>query len=453
MQLQLVEFMDKDKLVEDAQKAFIAYLEDKNKPVFPKSKFGLFPPSIRHPDGNGEIYIGDDAYDLLLEISELIVQEYKLSRIIAEKDIVRLVLELFREVTFGFNTDIEHGDEFFEEVSRRVESSLSDYIVYIPFIASHSPDANQKMYFGDVVIHNSSSFDETISEMHEKTKKKGENFSCVSDVVNHYQKYHWVIEVPVKKVYSTEVAMGIAEQVATIVLNVFHIRISASHSDRMIVGFDSIPSGQTNQLYVKNGNELSCIYGYKSIGNVGLPDKLSSLFDDEFGSELLTAFTKSIDLFLDLKKDYPHNRRILEAAYWYGDAVRENNKTVRVVKYFSALERLVIFGEDNSLTSRICNRVAALLLNMGYVEPGSVKSLKEQIKNAYHLRSCILHGSISPYEKNLSTPLGEIDELCRNAIVSFSWVLNKQIAEEGGEKNLKEWLINLVTSLGVDKVS
>lgn len=83
--------------------------------------------------------------------------------------------------------------------------------------------------------------------------------------------------------------------------------------------------------------------------------------------------------------------RYLDAAAWYADAARETRHPAAILKYLTAMERLLWTGETGGVTRRLSERAAALCFT---VDPWNFEELTKEIRSAYDLRSGIVHGRI-----------------------------------------------------------
>lgn len=107
--------------------------------------------------------------------------------------------------------------------------------------------------------------------------------------------------------------------------------------------------------------------------------------------------------------------RFLDAMAWYGQAISEKQISVQIVKYVAALERLTVTRkiDDGSLTKTVVGRTA--ILSYDETKEGYEKALKEADK-IYDYRSGLMHGSKSPFDKDLELISPMAEEITRNAL-------------------------------------
>jgi hypothetical protein len=122
---------------------------------------------------------------------------------------------------------------------------------------------------------------------------------------------------------------------------------------------------------------------------------------------------------------------------WYGQAISEKQISVQIVKCVAALERLTVTKKlEKGLTDTVVRRTA--LLSYDETKEGYEKALKEAGK-IYDYRSGLMHGSKSPFDKNLEliSPMAEeiTQKALFNALRIFTELDNK--VENVREKQLE----------------
>ena len=117
----------------------------------------------------------------------------------------------------------------------------------------------------------------------------------------------------------------------------------------------------------------------------------------------------------NLSAPSPIGQRFLDAAAWYGEAVRDYFPASRLVKYVTAIERILTTKNEKQLSETIAMRGAAILMAGG---DGTPARDREQLKHVYDMRSRIIHGSRSPHERGLGRILQDAERLSRRIILS-----------------------------------
>jgi hypothetical protein len=107
--------------------------------------------------------------------------------------------------------------------------------------------------------------------------------------------------------------------------------------------------------------------------------------------------------------------RLLDALQWFGDASFEESGGVQIVKWVAALERLTATERlYKGLTHNFCKRVALLASGLG---TGNVEDAYKDARNAYELRSDVMHGSRSQDDRHLLLSNGFVHDLTREALL------------------------------------
>lgn len=441
MKLNKAKLKSLDHILDEFIRASGRFALEKRPKLIPDSKW-IFPPMINRGDGTSTL-IGDDAQDKLIEFSREFRKEFSYERIISNEDVVSLVKSLMTDFIFKQDTRLSKIETFIEELDSKIQLGLKSYNVIVPFIASHKEEFSQVLKVGKATVYSRDSFlRNTSSKLRQNEMADDYRYNEIAD---HYEKFLWFIEVPVPAVYDSNLAVNIAQRIATLILNLFHLKISASHSDKMKVGFE-FDSPQTSSYVIlsEQGGEPFCIRSKGARGNVGFKEAFLDIFHVDSPSKLLEIISRSVDLSLQLRNSYPFNNRLVEAMHWYGEGVREKSITVAVVKYVTALERLLTFNEHGEIKRRICNRATVLLINSGFAHVSEADIVKKDIAKIYELRSKIVHGSISPTSSSLDVSIRDIESICRKTIYSFAVAIGHSLNSSDKESKLQSWLTGLV---------
>ena len=99
-----------------------------------------------------------------------------------------------------------------------------------------------------------------------------------------------------------------------------------------------------------------------------------------------------MELAVDPALNRSLSQRFLDAAQWFGEASRDKSPSTRVVKYVTALERMVMTEEHDDISRLVSDRVSAFCFD----KPEDREEWRAKVKKTYDLRSKLVHGSISP---------------------------------------------------------
>lgn len=432
-----------NKLIEEAVNEFARFKETVDIVELLKTKDALYEPSIPDPIKGGSVFCGKKAFSYIEALALHVVKKDGWERSIYKRDAIEESRRLFGKAIFDTSFVVEDGDDFVDKLSQKIASELRNFIIYIPCHVAHGCIEPETLQIGNLRLINRLYFKQITSGLGEDEEDDVLRNIWV-DVLTRYQRFFWFMEVPILGVYNFDLAKEIASVLAQHAINLMHLVISSSHSDKMMVGYDIPAELHNHVLYKTNNGEFSYVYNGGAKGNVGLPEKFTEIFENERPRELLNIVGHCLNLELDLKNEYPMVRRLLEATYWYGDAVREPNQTVKIVKFASALERLLIFGETGGYTQIIPNRATALMKNVWAMPEDEIKKYVDTIKKGYNLRSKILHGSISPISPKIDFSVYHFEDVCALTLEAFIDNLGPHLTDQRDEKVLREWIKSLV---------
>lgn len=109
--------------------------------------------------------------------------------------------------------------------------------------------------------------------------------------------------------------------------------------------------------------------------------------------------------------------RFIDASAWYGDAAREQSHAASVVKFLTSMERLLWAGEMGAgVTRRIADRAAALCFS---TELWNMEEIAAEVREAYDLRSAILHGRISKTAPQILKGLRLCERVARDLLLTW----------------------------------
>ncbi|PVM90709.1 hypothetical protein DDF67_09800 [Caulobacter endophyticus] len=133
--------------------------------------------------------------------------------------------------------------------------------------------------------------------------------------------------------------------------------------------------------------------------------------------------------------------RYLDAAAWYADAATETRRPAAVVKYLTAMERLLWTGEKGGVTRRLSERAAALCFT---IDPWNFEVLGKEIRRAYDLRSAIVHGRIDNDDPKIVRNYRLCDRVARDLLMTwlrrYGAGFDREVTLEGLRDHL-DWFV------------
>jgi hypothetical protein len=109
---------------------------------------------------------------------------------------------------------------------------------------------------------------------------------------------------------------------------------------------------------------------------------------------------KSLETLTTPAVKHAMRSRITNAVGWFGDAVREQSPPAQIVKALTALEALAMTGEHGDITSILSARAAALCFDPE--RDKSFDDVRQRLRDAYDTRSSLTHGSLSPFDPEVT---------------------------------------------------
>lgn len=243
----------------------------------------------------------------------------------------------------------------------------------------------------------------------------------VRDAAHYYGSFGWVAEVSIARC-DEDTSEIIARRAITSALDCLHLLLGPAHSRKMRIGGPSLQHDTRGGFKITEG-ELKLEASYGGPGHVGYGADWFTLFDREDYGNALRLCGLALEAAVDPGLDRPLSRRFLDAAAWFGEAVREESPAARVVKYVTALERMLMTDEADDITRFVSERVAAVCFEMPSRESFERWRLKTQ--RAYALRSKLVHGSLSPTSPDIMQQLGGVASVSSKGVQGGLALLEK----------------------------
>jgi hypothetical protein len=92
-----------------------------------------------------------------------------------------------------------------------------------------------------------------------------------------------------------------------------------------------------------------------------------------------------------LSLPFPRSRTVPD-----GDAAREPSPAAQIIKAVTGLEALVMTGEHEEISARLAARAAAVAYHPALGK--TFTEFEKDLAEAYDIRSCLTHGSLSPFD-------------------------------------------------------
>jgi len=374
--------------------------------------------SLPHPIHQGGMLIcGQQAIKKLYESAEFAIEKDRSKGRLDPEKVVRDLKQIL--VDWFIAEERSLTDQMASKaVSRAIKLSKQRALTATFLIPCHLFEGGNttKFKIGPITFRRTERyFDRDAHEVIESANKEKEDlFKTIKEkAIKYYKSFNWIALVKLEK---TDLEMGRAHAAKMVqsALDCFQLILGTRHSYRMRVGGPNAAFDQrgTIELIDSKGPQFSSsgthhdhhmpndwwLY-FKEKGD----DKTSHLM----GLAIAEAYKYSDQSSL--------SRRFLEAAAWYGEAARDKFTASRLIKFVTAIERIVTTKSEMDLTDTIAKRGAALICTRYDVK---YEAVKKEIKKVYDARSRLVHGQVSPDDTRTTSALVLTEKLSRAIIIA-----------------------------------
>lgn len=373
--------------------------------------------TIPHPSGCGSLPVGRDAYD---RIGALAAEAARRGNITRRTDPATLRAELTKRltqmfVTEGIEPDRKSVARLLREVHQAISAGFDTQVHVLPcHLSAIAEDA--ALDFGPVKFIGRAAARRLLARGLLNSRRRDvdayrRDRSVIVQGLKFYAGYRWFAAVTITHSDGRRSA-ELARRAATSALDCLQLLIGARHSRRMTLYGPGSSYERSFSLGVAR-DELSFSMTTSSVGEVGLPAGWIATLQADY-SIAIERIGVILESVAQADLDRPLSRRFLDAAQWFGEAVRDPSPSTRLIKYVLALERLVLTGEAFGLTETVSARVAALCIGLDDRDPAA---LKADFKRVYDMRSKLAHGGISPGDPKVPVLLGFAADFAQHAML------------------------------------
>lgn len=253
------------------------------------------------------------------------------------------------------------------------------------------------------------------------------------DVIGYYASFGWVAEIDIADC-DRKTSGARALEVVTRALDCLHLLIGSGHSRKMRVGGPDLTRDLRGSVSA-NPDGLSYEVSFPTAGQVGFGEGWFTQFEEHWSREFALC-ALALEAAIDPGLARPLSHRFLDAIHWYGEAVRDPNPAARVVKYITALERMLMTeGRNEEIAPTIAERVSALCCQRGSI--ASHEQWRADAQIAYVLRSKLVHGSLSSKSPRVRDELGTVARVSQYAIIGALKLLGERGLTDGTASSAK----------------
>jgi len=376
--------------------------------------------SLPHPGGRGEMLCGTAAAAIITNFAKEAAVRGGLSKRVSlanvRKELACLfVIRFFKEER---EIDTKQIDRLFSSTSKACEKYLETITHFIP---CHLMNAKDPCFFtmGGVTFHNRVSMSRRVlnkAGLRKGCEKNNEDErykrNLLVRALRYYRNFRWVAEVTIPRC-DGPTSSRLAEEAVTASLNCLHLLLGVGNTSRMQLGGFNVNGDSRAKLTIGRSGELEPSLSFSYLGEVIYRDGWSEMLSEPRSIYFKNLFDAVLEVTVDPDLDRPVSRRVIDAAQWFGEAIRDSSSATKTVKYVTSLERLLMTDERDDIAALVSQRVAALCFSPEV----SREEWFNRSKAAYDLRSRLVHGSISPASLDLDAGAANAASVAEMALI------------------------------------
>ena len=251
-----------------------------------------------------------------------------------------------------------------------------------------------------------------------------------------FRNYPWIAMVKMSAC-DYETGVSVAERVVGLAINSIRVLLGAKHTDRIRLAWSRSDALRTARMWSDAEGIIRFGIGSRADGPVGFTNWYEGL--TQCGGFDLKVFGSALKPLVECAPVRHLQQRFLDAVNWFGDAATDPEPTASVVKYVSAIER-VMFGSWNPERKRTKDFACRLEALWAAYDCDGHKTIAADARKIYDARSSLLHGAVSPQDTNVHKLAALSEKLSRTCILCTLELYPMMIAKYGnpGPEQLEE---------------
>lgn len=263
----------------------------------------------------------------------------------------------------------------------------------------------------------------------------------LAGAIRQYRHFPWVASV---QVAPCDPAMSRERGYRAVELSLHSLRVvlGADRTRLLRIAWEGPDAPLTAHLYTDTGGRIySQLTRNFAPGGGAWHEELCKL---ETEVDVLGA---AINRVVDPSRKTDLHQRMIDAIGWFGDAATDRVPSSAIVKYVTAVERLLFGARDQERKKSFVRRIHGVLDAFG---SSAGERTREDARQVYDKRSALLHGGISPESSELPRLVSKAEELSRICILCCTQLYPMMLSAfaQHGERELDE-VIERVCANGV----
>jgi len=374
---------------------------------------------LPHPSGRGIMICGVSAYQRIGDIADLAISRSLYTGRIHRQSVIE---KLKQVIVQRFLCELRELEA--REVSKAVNWAInsaakgtSDTVHLIPCHLGHTKNP-EKFSIGPVMFERTDSvihrlradFDDFVDrEPNENNKDTARFYRDKS--IEYYNTFGWIAEIKIAGCDNL-ISESRATRIVQYAIDCVHLLVGSHHSKHIRIGGPSFAPDRRAKIVLNAEGKLSISASVDWLSD-GLPEGWWKALNSKDRVELLALIGCAIEAGCGLPHPAPLAQRFLDAVSWFGEAVRDPFRASRLIKYVTAIERILSTKNEEKLAETLADRGSAMAM---IVEGDSREVMRRKFKSVYDLRSRLVHGSRSPHDLGLGQGLIDAEQLTRSVL-------------------------------------
>ncbi len=233
----------------------------------------------------------------------------------------------------------------------------------------------------------------------------------VGDTLKYFKNFKWMATVKIPRC-NVKISRQRAERTIEAILDILKLFFGRTHGENLRQGHSVGLFLDTAELTENSDGRLDFVIKQTSMDTPAGKEWFRVLIEPD--SSHFDATISALNSCVDPKFTSHLKERFLDAMAWYGQAISEKQISVQIVKYVAALERMTVTKKlDEGLTNTVVRRTTILTYDG---TPDGYKKTVNDVTKVYDFRSRLMHGSKSPFDKDLESISPIAEEVTRIAL-------------------------------------
>ncbi|MEA3033070.1 MAG: hypothetical protein QOH86_1086 [Sphingomonadales bacterium] len=401
---------------------------------------------LPHPSGNGHLLAGAVSAEALRTLTRRALDLRDLhgqvdfgsaQKVLQNEFVQRFIIE-------NRSPDQKQTARLLSWAAKKLEQTRSTWSYYIPVRFMFTTEPEQIVLGPVVLLSRRRALREVIDGVrgYLKASKTEEDRKWsrrhLLTALRYYSNFKWVAKVHVWNC-DERTSKDLSFEVLTSALDCLHLLLGRQHSHRMRVGDYDVRMDKRALGYFDSNNQLHVSTSSGSLDLMGFMEGWSQQLKREDIAEMILLIGLALEARADAAARKPLAGRFLEAARWFGEGVRDKAAFSKVVKFITAVERLVVAGKTEDLTQTVSTRVADLTLESDSADTWERR--RQDVVKAYALRSDLVHGSVSPFAERVHYEVSLAGDVAEKTVSSLLFRLGQDglSATAVSEKEYADW--------------